>query len=42
MRVQNTKRTVTPHGTGKVKVKFKAAKRLRKTQKLVVDVRSGR
>ena len=42
MRVQNTKRTVTRSGTGAVKVKFKAAKKLRKTQKLVVNVTSGK
>ena len=42
VRVQNTKRTVTRSGTGAVKVKFKAAKKLRKTQKLVVNVTSGK
>jgi hypothetical protein len=41
VRVQNTKRTVTRSGTGAVKVKFKAAKKLRKSQKLVVKVSSG-
>lgn len=42
VRVQNTKRTATRSGTGAVKVKLKAAKKLRKTQKLVVTVSSGK
>ena len=41
VRVQNTKRTVTRSGRA-AKVKFKAAKKLRKTQKLVVNVTSGK
>ena len=40
--LQNTKRTVTRSGKGKVKVKFKSAKQLRKSQKLVVSVSSGK
>lgn len=42
VRVQHTKRTVTRSGTETVKVRFKAAKKLRKSQKLVVTVSSGR
>ena len=42
MRVQNTKRTVTRSGKGKVTVKFKSAKQLRKSQKLVVEITSGK
>lgn len=42
VRVQNTKRTVSRSGTGAVKVKLKAARKLRKSQKLVVSVSSGK
>ena len=42
MRLQNTKRTVTRSGKGKVTVKFKATKQLRKSQKLVVQITSGK
>jgi hypothetical protein len=42
VRVQNTKRTVTRSGKGKVTVKFKAAKKLRSSQKLVVQISSGK
>lgn len=41
VRVQNTKRTVTRSGKGKVKVRFKAPRKLRAKQKLIVAVSSG-
>ena len=40
-RLQNTKRTVSRSGKGKVTLKLKSAKRLSKKQKVVVEVRSG-
>jgi hypothetical protein len=40
-RLQNTKRTVTRSGKGKVTLKLKSATRLKKSQKVVVEIRSG-
>ena len=40
-RLQNTKRTVTRSGKGKVTLRLKSAKRLSRSQKVVVEIRSG-
>lgn len=41
VRLQNTKKAYTRSGKGKVTVRFKSAKKLRKTQKFVVEISSG-